>query len=63
MKQSEEIRKRLNQYILNNGVSAKFISCQVGLHESTLSRFRKDKVELYPETLDAIKKYLDSKQA
>lgn len=61
MSQQEKIRERLNQYILKEGVTAKHIAKQLGIFESTLSRFRKNKVELYPETLNMIEFYLDQR--
>lgn len=57
----EQIRARLNNYITNNGITAKFIANQLDIHESTLSRFRKNRIELYSEQLDAIELYLNKK--
>ena len=54
----EEIRMRLNQYFLDEGVTAKHVAKILQIHESVLSRFRKDKTVLYPETLDAIEDFL-----
>lgn len=63
MDRDQKLRKRLNQYILNEGVTAKFIANKLSIHESVLSRYRKDKAELYPEQLDAIELFLNSKQS
>jgi len=58
----EEIRIKLNQYFLDEGVTAKHVAKILQIHESVLSRFRKNKTDLYPETLDAIKHFLSVKQ-
>lgn len=52
---------RLNQYFLDEGVTAKHVAKILQIHESVLSRFRKDKTDLYPETLDAIEQFLSVK--
>ena len=57
----EEIRMRLNQYFSDEGVTAKHVAKILQIHESVLSRFRKDKTDLYPETLDAIEHFLSIK--
>jgi len=58
-RRQEEIRRRLNRYIIDEGVTAKYIAQQIGMDESKLSRFRSGKIELYPETLSLIGRFLE----
>jgi len=57
-----EVRKRLNKFIADEGVTAKFIANKVNIHESNLSKFRRNMSDLYPEQLDTIEIFLNSKQ-
>lgn len=59
----DEVRKNLNKYISDEGVTAKHVAKTLEIHESVLSRFRKNKTTLYPETLQAIENYLSIKQS
>ena len=58
----EEVRENLNRYISDEGVTAKHVAKTLQIHESVLSRFRKNKTILYPETLKQIENYLSVKQ-
>ena len=58
----KEVRKRLNEYIANEGVTAKHIAKKINIFESVFSKFRQDKADLYPEQLDSIEMFLDTKQ-
>lgn len=62
MKQ-ELIRQKLNEFIADEGIRANFIAQKVNIHVSVFSRFRKNKLDLYPEQLDAIEIFLNSKQS
>jgi len=58
----EQIRERLNKYIASEGVTAKFIAKKLNIHEPILSRFRRNMIDVYPEQLDIIEEFLNSKQ-
>lgn len=57
----EEIRQRLNKYIQNEGITAKHICNQLGMSQPLLSKFRKNRINLYPEQITMIEIYLDRK--
>lgn len=56
----KELRDKLNLYILNTGLKAKFLANKLGINESIFSKYRKGYKQLYPEQLDAIRIYLDN---
>ena len=56
----ELIREKLNLIIKTQGIRANFISQQIGVHPSLISRFRKGK-ELWNETLELLEKFLENK--
>jgi hypothetical protein len=58
----EETRIRLRNLINEEGIKQNFICKKINnLDVSVMSRFLKGQKELYPETLDLLIKFLDSK--
>ena len=56
--QQEDIRIRLNSFIIINGTKAKFIAEQCKVDPGLICRFRKGKKQLWPETLAKIDEFL-----
>lgn len=57
----ELLRERLLNYINNEGVNQKFIANQTKISETSLSRFKNRKAELYLVDCDSLNSYLLSK--
>lgn len=61
MVDKEMLRERLLKYINNEGVNQKFIANQTKISETSLSRFKNRKAELYLVDCDSLDEYLSSK--
>ena len=59
MNQQQEIRNRLLTYMYDNEVTLKYVSEKSYLRYNLLSRFKNGKVELEPETLSLLNRFLD----
>jgi hypothetical protein len=57
--EQEVLRAKLNTYIFESGIKAKFIAQRINVDESILCRFRKGLKDLYPENLKSLKQYLE----
>jgi len=57
-----EIRKRLNEYIFEEGVRAKHIAKKINIHEPIISKFRQNKMDIRQEQLKLIEEFLNTKQ-
>ena len=55
---NEEVKTRINTMITIYGTKLSFISNNVNLNQSTLSRFLNDKQELSQDALNRIDKFL-----
>lgn len=55
---NEEVKTRINNMINNYGTKLSFISNNVNLNQSTLSRFLNDKQQLSEDALNRIDKFL-----
>jgi len=53
-----ELRSRLNKYIGENGVAAKWVANHCNIPDYTLSKFRNSKIELYTESAERLDEFL-----
>jgi len=58
MKNQDEIRDKLNEYIKNNGIKAKYISQKINAHDYEICRFRSGKMNLNEDSIKLLEKYL-----
>lgn len=54
----EEVRNRLNEYITNNGIKAKYIADMFSIDVTVFSRFRSGKRRLNMEQLEQLWEFL-----
>ena len=55
----DEVRIKLNEYIEQNGIKAKYISELLDIPDYVLSRFRSGKIELNESSLNRLIEYLN----